>query len=100
MTSVDFLLTTAGDQTSSVSYVRGTGATQNELFRRVCTNGAVVSTSVVIRDLGSFTFACTPACDSSWTTTAGATVSVTVVQPDLATRGSFSTTVLATKRVS
>jgi Tfp pilus assembly protein PilV len=93
------LLLTTQPGISSISYYQGTGANARVLYRRVCTSGAVSSTSAISRSLAPTTgvsFACTPApCGTNWQSVA-ATLSQQVAPFDTSP---YVATVTAARRV-
>jgi hypothetical protein len=49
--TVELLLTTGVEPSTSISYVRGAGANANTLYRRLCAGGAVTSVARISRSL-------------------------------------------------
>jgi hypothetical protein len=76
--TVDLLLTTAADGSSSVSYFRGTGPSASVLYRRTCDGGVATPPQRLVRSLAvPPVFACSPDCGITWNA-----VTATVVQND------------------
>jgi hypothetical protein len=76
--TVDLLLTTSTDGSSSVSYFRGSGASASVLYRRTCSGGTATPPARLVRSLAlAPVFTCAPDCGITWNA-----ITATITQND------------------